>query len=491
MKNIKIFWILALAIALTACEDWLDVNASNQLDRNELFKTETGYGEALTGIYAELCNSALYGRELTFGVLDLCASYYTPGNYSGVYISRWMQYKYGDSTEADAVSYCSSYWEQMWDRLYKQIANLNSLLENIDENQHVFTEDNYNLIKGEALGLRAYLHFDLLRLFAEAYPMGKDKAAIPYVSQLTHLVSPISTQDQVLNLILEDLKNARTLLEKDPMRLGITPASCLASLPSGEASNISKYNIADWHNRRFRFNYYAAVATQARVYLWKGDKTSALQCAQEVIKDQQERFPWVVGANASSDIDRSFATEHIFALNVTQIEKEMDQYIWDGELGLNNQWACKINANDLTNTYENYTADLRYQFWFEQNGSDFLIAKFYQNEGGFRFFQERLPLIRISEMYYIAAECAASVAEGTAYLDAVRSNRALTAQALDSSMSAEELEVEIRKEYKKEFCGEGQLWYYYKRKSHTDFSSYMTDVDYFTFKIPNSETGYR
>ena len=118
--------------------------------------------------------------------------------------------------------------------MYAQIANLNSLLETIDANKHVFSDDNYNLIKGEALGLRGFLHFELLRLFAAAYPLGKDKVSIPYVTHLTHSVTPLFTQEDAISAMLSDLTNAKTLMANDPIRLGTTPASCLASLPSGE-----------------------------------------------------------------------------------------------------------------------------------------------------------------------------------------------------------------------------------------------------------------
>ena len=49
------------------------------------------------------------------------------------------------------------------------------------------------------------------------------------------------------------------------------------------------------------------------------------------------------------------------------------------------------------------------------------------------------------------------------------------------------MEAEIRKEYQKELCGEGQMWFYYKRKSYMAFSQYMLDVSYFTFDIPDIE----
>ena len=71
--------------------------------------------------------------------------------------------------------------------------------------------------------------------------------------------------------------------------------------------------------------------------------------------------------------------------------------------------------------------------------------------------------------------------EGITYYYVVATN------TLDKSMSKEKSQLEIRKEYVKEFWGEGQLWYYYKRNSIMDFSEHMKDVSYFTFKIPDVE----
>ena len=90
-------------------------------------------------------------------------------------------------------------------------------------------------------------------------------------------------------------------------------------------------------------------------------------------------------------------------------------------------------------------------------------------------------------MYYIAAECALTPKDGVEYLDQVRSHRGLISYALDRGMSREKLDEEIWKEYKKEFIGEGQLWYYYKRLQKMDFSPNMTDAKFFTFEIPDSE----
>ena len=496
MKKIKILGLAVLLFAMTACEDWLDVDASNQVDRNELFKSELGYAEALTGVYAKMCDGSLYGRELTYNILDIMAGYYNIRMYSHI---AWYQYGYAKSDDEWSQNYCKSYIEKMWNGLYAQIANLNSLLETINDNKDVFSDDNYNLIKGEALGLRAYLHFDLLRLFAEAYETGKDKESIPYVTMLAPTVTPLFTQEDAVEIMLEELKQAKDLMVNDPMRLGITPASCLASLPSGEYLSYAK-NIPTWHNRRFRFNYYAVVATMARVYLWKGDKVNALACAQEVIAAQEDTFPWVQQTDLTGITstqtdgyykhkqDRTFATEHIFALNVTDLEKLMDSYIYDGAVGMSSsQDGKELTSDERTKLYEGYTADYRYQYGFASYKSNFLVAKFYQHTLCGRYFQERLPLIRLSEMYYIAAECTSDPKDGVDYLEQVRSHRGLTSYSLDRGMSSDKLKEEILKEYKKEFIGEGQLWYYYKRLRKMDFSPNMTDAKFFTFEIPDLE----
>ena len=100
-------------------------------------------------------------------------------------------------------------------------------------------------------------------------------------------------------------------------------------------------------------------------------------------------------------------------------------------------------------------------------------------------------MLRLPEMYYIAAE--ASYVQGDQekalkYLQAVRNSRGLTAALpSDRTNTLEKFRAELQKERRKEFWGEGQLWYYYKRKSITTFSTNMTDVDLFTWPIPDTE----
>ena len=52
--------------------------------------------------------------------------------------------------------------DQVYTDFYNTIVNINNLLDFVDNG--VLSEDMYNLIKGEALGLRAFCHLELLRI---------------------------------------------------------------------------------------------------------------------------------------------------------------------------------------------------------------------------------------------------------------------------------------------------------------------------------------
>ena len=70
-------------------------------------------------------------------------------------------------------------------------------------------------------------------------------------------------------------------------------------------------------------------------------------------------------------------------------------------------------------------------------------------------------------MYYIAAECATAASDtltATNLLDSVRVHRNVPKYTL-AALKPDSLNIEIRKEYQKEFLGEGQMFFYYKRKN--------------------------
>ena len=77
--------------------------------------------------------------------------------------------------------------------------------------------------------------------------------------------------------------------------------------------------------------------------------------------------------------------------------------------------------------------------------------------------------MRISEAYYIAAESLLQrdedVASAANLLNTVRQHRGLTVNLEASMFTVDEMQNEIYKEYAKEFCCEGQLFFYFKRRN--------------------------
>ncbi|MNY11490.1 SusD family protein [compost metagenome] len=108
-------------------------------------------------------------------------------------------------------------------------------------------------------------------------------------------------------------------------------------------------------------------------------------------------------------------------------------------------------------------------------------------------FRLTIPMLKISEMYYIAAECEPDATQAVAYLNTVRNARGLL--SLPSTIS---LNTELQKEYQKEFYGEGQLFYYYKRNNTARIpngAAASGDVNMsaatYVLPLPLSETQYR
>ena len=116
----------------------------------------------------------------------------------------------------------------------------------------------------------------------------------------------------------------------------------------------------------------------------------------------------------------------------------------------------------------------------------YLPLKLQQKDSSNNNYGYRVSLMRMPEMYYIAAEChlanndANDVKEALDLLTVVRNQRGVY-EELDATMTAEEAMEEIRKEYRKEFLLEGVMFYYYKRMGIDllpNREESMTDAEY-------------
>ena len=164
MKRIGVYILTGLLFLCLGCNDWLDVRPKSQVKESDLFESESGFRDALTGIYVLMGRSESYGGQRTMGLMDMVAQTYTDVPYE---LEGIVSYNY----KLDAVK---ALIDTLWNTSYNAIANCNYLLRNIAEHGDVMGDDLRALVEGEALALRAFLHFDLLRGYAPSYKMGKD-----------------------------------------------------------------------------------------------------------------------------------------------------------------------------------------------------------------------------------------------------------------------------------------------------------------------------
>ena len=467
----KFIYTICLALALVSCDDWLDVNPKTNVEEADLFDTEQGFKEALTGVYIKMSEQNLYGRELTYGFIDILAQRYAnPQNQNANFDDPTVWYTF-PSTRTEG------YTKNFWALHYNLIANLNNLLANIESyGDNIKTEGYREMIEGEALGLRAFLYLDLLRMFGPIYKDNASSPTLPYRTEFNRDVVKLSSASAVIDLILDDLKNAEVLLENDPMNISF-PTSYV---PTGFMSN--RFN---------RMNKYAVKAAMARAYLWKGDKTNAALKAKEVIDAKNNGGGNLFSLITDNMQDKLGSTELIFALNMDSetfaetVENDFYLSMWSYYvlMDLDKLYAIFDTQNDGMN-------DMRYKegAGFTVTSSGAHTSKYSQEGLKSPVLLNTMPLIRLPEMYYILAECTDDLEESAALISTVREARGIE----DVSFANETEKMNnIEKEYRKEFYAEGQLWYFYKRLGYETFLycpvDKMVEANY-RFAIPDDET---
>ncbi len=427
--------ILSLVVALTACNDWLNVSPKTDMKAEDLFSTEAGFRDALIGVYALMATSNLYGKNLSYGYLDVLAQYYTSprSNTSTGYehnLKNAAAYNYTESDEESRIL-------SIWSSHFSAIANINQALLFIDENRDVFTsEDIHHIYKGEFLALRALLHFNVLRLFAPSPMMdnqnGLNAFAIPYVEQYTNIAQPQLTVKEVLEKIVKDLLTAKNLMKEREIFNEFDSSSPM-------------------YKRNQRMNYYAVTALLARVYLYENEKTLALTEVEEIIGEVDGENPtsYTLTTSGATATNPMFQSELIFTLDVQKLKDLSESYF--SETSLSDVLLVSEKGKQTIFTASGLESDFR-SSWLTatSNGKEYILTK-YNN-------MNYIPLFKLSELYLIAAECADGE-DAYWYLNQLRNHRGLS-----SIEHTKDIESYIYQEYRREFLGEGQLFFYYKRK---------------------------
>ena len=483
MKKIIYTMIIACTTLFASCDSWLEVKPYDQIAEGELQKSEEGYQKMLNGIYIDLNSDALYGQTLSVEMIEVMGGAYTIGSDNSV----WGNYK-----DLSSYQYNTEYWrnrlDQTWNKAYALILNCNKILETIDGNKNLFTDGSYYIIKGEALALRAMLHFDMLRLFGPVYSKDSDKKAIPYYTKQTNSPEPILTAQEVMEKITADYEDALNYLANDPVK---TEGTMMSSTEDG-SSNFLRY-------RALRLNYYAVEALMARAYLYMGNKTEAFKYATDVIRAaDQNIFPFVdknLVIGSPADPDRIFSSEVLFALTNTSRGTIHKNFFDPSRLP---NYVFRMDDSMMSNlvyggaaTTGGYQDDYRYRACWMATGSNRYFYKYSDMVANGSIQNTMIPMVRLGEMFLIAAESqSGDLKAGVQYVNALRRNRGVA--------SLTTLTPDLLKyEYIRELYGEGQLFYLYKRLNSDIITSATSSKNpkasdlIFVVPLPDTETENR
>nr|WP_320058528.1 RagB/SusD family nutrient uptake outer membrane protein [uncultured Bacteroides sp.] len=472
MKKIIYLFILSVSFSFSACSEWLDVSPSTEKDRADLIETENGFKEMLYGCYINMASASLYGHELTYGALEGFAKNYVK--------SLSSNYKFTDTAVRPTI-------DDIWSKMYNNIANINSILNDIENKKDLFYNNEGDILEGEALTMRAFMHFDLLRMFAPAYQGNESTIAIPYVESYERARYPHISESKVVEKILADLDKAEKLFKDatDPIMSELTVTA------SGKGDFLA--------NRQYRFNYWAVLALKARVYLYANNKEAAKEYAMKVINEGP--FKWIDPSVLSGEhADKVFMSEIICALNVPKLSTYYDSYFTSEKYSLSDGWGMY----GLT-VFEDGN-DYRYLYLLtnDKDKNKVISSKYDQNPSdGATLKKETVPLIRLGEMYLIAAECdvESNPTETISLLRELKFHRGylLSDRGISDNATPAQLQGYVQKEMRKETYVEGQTFFMYKRlklaaipyfSPWSSNATFSMQPSYYTFPLPEDEKEY-
>jgi hypothetical protein len=427
MKNIKffvyspIFILLGVLVLLYGCDSFVEVDLpSSQLTSVTVFEEKATANAAMTDIYSKLRDSGLLtgngsGMNATLGTYSDELDYY------GV-TTGGTQFFYNNTVLPNNGTVAG--W---WSASYNQIYSANAVYEGVKASTKLSQSDK-NQLMGEALFVRALVHFYLVNLFGD----------IPYVTTTNyqqnrevHRMS-IST---VYNSIIADLEAAK----------GLLPASYFGGL-------------------RTRPNKFVVSALLARVYLYNGNWNEAANEASAVMNETGTY-------TLESDLDTAFLkdSESTIWQLVPQVEgrntDEGANFIFTAGpppfVALRNEFLDAFEAGDLRKIH-----------WMKavSNGSQTWYHAFKYKEQTFTGVTREYSIVfRLSEQYLIRAEARALQGDLIGAKDDLNAVRNLAGLSNTTALSQQDIIEAIQGERRVEFFTEfGHRFFDLKRANQLD-----------------------
>lgn len=464
LKSIyKVMGCAILAASLSSCvNDWLDVAPSDGTDADAALTSSSDLDAARTGMYAALKgNSNLvdyYGQQFfVYGDVHAGDDY----QYNNIGGSNRASFYY-DMTYQTASEFSSSTSSSnvAWKSPYIVIGRANRIIAAAeggalsDAAEAKATIDQY---AAEAKVLRALAHFDLVRIYGKPYT--EDQGAslgVPLVTGVleSNAKPARSTVAEVYTQVVKDLTEA---------------ISSNALATETEPGYVSVWG---------------AKAILSRVYLNMGDYANALSVAEDIIKNSGAAL-WTRDQYFKAwDASTPNESEFLFRLNVAGSTDNNDLN-GIGNLqqreGYKEMVATKKFVDMLTSDPKDVRNDMFLPATAAKEVATYGTNKVFLNklrgQGGNLRNVTIVPIIRLSEVYLTAAECAFRNNDKTKaveYLNDLVKNRTTTEASLATvdNITLDRILIERRKE----LIGEGQRYFDALRNNET-ITRYTSEAD--------------
>ncbi len=461
MKKIIIIAVLFFSILSFSCKKFLDVDQVMNIPSDSAITSVKDLEAVLMGAYDGLQSGDVLGGNMVV-YADLLAEDMKVAE------SRLSNFGTREIYER-ATTVQLSPLRNMWAAAYSSINRANTVIYYIDNNLLSGTDfDNVkDRFKGEALFLRAIIHYEIMRFWALPYdvnnPGGNSQPGVPYRSQPTlsgfdDLSMARHSVEDVYSFVINDLNQAKQLLSA----AGINKSSSRASKM-------------------------AATAYLARVYFSKGDYNNASLCAGEVISTGGYSL------NANADIQKVFQTsgevatnESIFQLvNITTDQSNAITYNYKPSDG---SQALFSGADTLKKIFS--PLDIRRVKYISVNTfSGYISITKYANPPSSNPAYN-VSVLRLAEMYLIRAESdlLSGNPAGTPYDDykAVKS-RAYGTDWVEETIDPSAMLDSVRLERRRELIAEGDRYHNLKRMKMNERNNVPWNDPSLLFKIPQEE----
>jgi len=401
--------IVLLILILSSCgKDLLDKQPYISVPVASSIKTVDEMSAAVNGVYGSMKINTISGRSIPI-MGDLMAdNVYISSQNSGRYLTQ-NNYSYiNSSAETNGI----------WRDLYAVIKNANNVI-NAEVPSSPLTDATRDQLRGEAITLRAWSYFELIRHFGKPYTVDPNSPGVPIVTSFDQNSKPNRNKvSEVYTQIINDLNQAYTLMTV--------------------TNKTSAY-----------INKYVAKGLLAKVYLYMGDWQKAKDAALDVVTNGG--YTIVSAANYvaywKNPAPIGTKVETMFELSLdaaTNNGTSALAYLYDPA-----GYGDMLATNDLNNLYT--ATDIRKSFIIPgtRGGSSVLIVNKYQN--GTNTDKDDVKMMRISEIALILAEAYARLNDETnarAQLNSVATKRdpSFTGYTSTGAQLIEDIITERRKE---------------------------------------------